>query len=399
MKKLFTYSVLILQTFLSFSILASSLQNNTIIGSVIDEAGVPVQNVKVSVAGSEFYTSDAQGKFKMNPKKKLMMPFDIDIIKKGFKLEEFSFDDSDNEIEVILKKVGLAEEKEVTVRFFDKNQELKNTKVTIDGKNYITDKRGIVLLKSQFSEKSKVSAEGYDLAGIVYNEKEKVFKVSENKKVVEHVSTEPKEEAVLENEKTDDTLSPKELSEKVFKQYQGDFDELTNEIIAERIRVEGNNKKIRDEIVAITNRLQNEKNLTKEQRVALQKYVEKLENTLLENTIAFQKSQERTNFLISRLKNIIMEKDSINAQALKKNAVVEKQLRITERKFKRNLIVFSIITAALLLLAIVFYSIAVKMRKQKRELMKSNEEMQGIKDRLAVSLELIEEQKKQLGRH
>jgi hypothetical protein len=403
MKKLFIYSLLILQILLGFSVLGSSLQNNVVIGNVTDEAGVPVQNVKVSVAGSEFYISDAQGKFKMNPKKKLMMPFDIEIIKKGFKLEEFSFDDSDNELEVILKKTGQTEENLVTVRFFDKNLELKNAKVTIDGLNYTTDKRGDVSLKSQFSEKSKVMVEGYDLAGITYSEKEKIFKVAENKKAKGNVQTEIRETIAPEEENEEDdkedTLSPQQLSEKVFKQYQGDFDELTNEIIAERIRVEGNNKKIRDEIVAITTRLQNEKNLTKEQRVALQKYVEKLENTLLENTIAFQKSQERTNFLISRLKNIIMEKDSINAQALKKNIVVEKKLRITERKAKRNLIVFSIITAALLLLAIVFYSIAVKMRKQRRALMKSNEEMQGIKDQLAVSLDIIEEQKKQLGRH
>jgi hypothetical protein len=193
-----------------------------------------------------------------------------------------------------------------------------------------------------------------------------------------------------------DTLPRKSLNEQVFEQYKGDFDELTNQIIAERIRVEGSNKKIRDEIIAITDRLQNEKNLTKAQRKSLQKYVEKLETTLLENTIAFQKSQERTNFLISKLKNIIAEKDAINTKALERIKVVEKENRITQRKFKRNLIVFSIITCALLLLAIVFYSIAVKMRKQKKELMKSNEEMEGIKEQLAKSLILIEEQKKQI---
>jgi hypothetical protein len=400
MRNLFIYSVLILQFLSIFSSLGSSLQNNIVIGTVIDEDGVPVQNAKVSVAGSEFYISDAKGQFKMNPKKKLMMPFDVDIIKKGFKLEEFTLSDSENEIEVILKKVGKAEENEVVARIFDSNQQvLKNAKVVIDGKNYITDKNGNVSVKAPLSEKSKVTMEGYELAGIAYNEKEKIFKISENKKAVQNIANETGEPITLEkNTSADTVLSQKDLNEQVFKQYQGDFDDLTNEIIAERIRVEGNNKKIRDEIVGLTNRLQNEKNLTKEQRLALQKNVAKLEATLLENTIAFEKSQERTNFLISKLKNIIMEKDSINIKALEKIAVVEKQQRITERKFKRNLIVFSIITAALLLLAIVFYSIAVKMRKQKKALMKSNEEMHGIKEQLAVSLKLIEEQKQQLGK-
>jgi membrane protein insertase Oxa1/YidC/SpoIIIJ len=110
----------------------------------------------------------------------------------------------------------------------------------------------------------------------------------------------------------------------------------------------------------------------------LQAQVVKMENMVIENTLSFQKSQERTNFLILKLKNTISEKDSIYVKALKKIALVEKDNRITTRKSNRNLIIFSIITCALLILAMVFYTIATKMRKQRRELMKLNMEMQTI---------------------
>lgn len=311
----------------------------------MDESGLPVENVQVSIDGGEYLFSDLEGEFTLVLKKELVMPFDVTILKSGYTMKEFSFDESSNKMEIVLNTIKASKQE-----------------------------------------------------NIVLKDKENVLKGVESDAGLTSDAREAKQRNIPA-----DTIAQVQLNEKVFKQYQGDFDELTNEIIAERIRVEGNNKKITEEISAITNRLEHEKNLSKEQRNELQKYLGKLESTLLENTIAFQKSQERTNFLIQKLKTIIMEKDSIHSKALQKIAVVEKESRKIERKFKRNIIVFSIITAALLLLAIVFYSIAIKMKKQRKELMKANEEMHGIKDQLAKSIvelkdqnKLLEEQKRQL---
>ena len=217
------------------------------------------------------------------------------------------------------------------------------------------------------------------------------------------------ENAIPNKDKTTspfDSISANNLKQKItYEQYKGGIEEVTMQIKAEQLRVEGNNKKIRDEIIAITDRLKTEKNLSPEQRKDLKSQVDRMEAIVLENTLAFQKSQERTNFLILNLKNIISEKDSNYSNALKKIAVVEKENRITARKFKRNLIIFSIITIALLILAIVFYSIAVKMRKQRKALLKTNKEMLGIKELLEIKInemnaknELIAEQNKLLGK-
>jgi len=122
-----------------------------------------------------------------------------------------------------------------------------------------------------------------------------------------------------------DSLSTEKLNQKVYKEYKDGFEEVTKELIAEQIRVEGNNEKIRNEILGITKRLENEKNLNPEQRKELNRQVEKMEIMVLENTKAFQKSQERTNLLILKLKSAINEKDLIYEQALKKIALIEKE--------------------------------------------------------------------------
>ncbi len=386
--------------------LGSPLQTKTAIGTVVDESGAPVPNVNVSVAGSEFYLTDAQGSFKMAVNKKLTLPFKVVVIKEGYQLKTFTLADSELEIEIVVKKVPVL--KTIAIRFQEENKKaIQETKVTIDGDAYKTDRQGKVVLENgiPFSKKSTLSIEGYQVQGTGYNEKENVFEVSASKKAkAEPVQTTEKEKEVITVVETD-TLSQELLSKKVFMEYKGGVEEVTKEIIAEQIRVEGNNEKIRNEILNITERLQKEKNLSPEQRKELNNQVINMETMVLENTKAFEKSQERTNFLILKLKSAISEKDFKYEQALKKIALVEKENRITERKFRRNLIIFSIITCTLLLLAIVFYSIARKMRNHRKELMQSNQEMLGIKDLLAKRTEelqaqavLIEEQQKQLGK-
>jgi len=157
--------------------------------------------------------------------------------------------------------------------------------------------------------------------------------------------------------------------------------------LEERKRLEDSNEKIQEEINKITARLRDEQNLTKAQRKDLQAYLERLNNILKENSIAFHKSQEKTTFLIHKLQAALAQKDSINIATLKRAEKAEKERNITDRKFRRNLIVFSIITCALLILAVVFYAIAAKMKKQRKDLLKANEELQRIKQNMPHTME------------
>lgn len=374
-----------------------SAQIDKIKGKVLDRSGKPVPGIKISVDGGQFYQSNDKGAFSFTPPQALVMPFEVTISKKGYKLDKFVFDDSENEIEVTVKKSGkpAEEAKPFLARIYDQNGlMLKNLTATIDNNKITSDAKGnfIIKLESDFNEYSKVELEGYTTQSIVYNEKEKWYKIT-----VQQI-TEP----VVPVLQTDTVVLPQPQIQvpirenNVFSQYRDELKNLTNEIIAERVRLEGNNKKIRDEIISITSRLHYEKKLSKKQRKELAAYVTNLEHTLIENTRVFEQSQQRTTFLIEKLQSIILEKDSINAEAIRKIELVQKEKMKVERKAKRNLIVFSIITVALLILAMVFYGIAVKMRKQRKEFMKINENYEDVKKELAEHKTIIAMQKKQL---
>ncbi len=407
MKPTVNYTILLLLSIIFiFSNNNAFSQNIKISGKVITEDGLPIKNVKILVAESAYNLSDSEGNFNFYSNKKLTMPFKVTIIKEGFQMKTFSLSESGTDIEIIIEKNSKGLGKEISIKFYDdKKNTLNNVKVTIDGYRYLTDNKGFILTKRPFLEKSIVLVEGYEVAEINFNEIKKIVEVSSIKntnapsvKAITSIKNQDKNDKLL------DTISQESLKQKItYEAYKGGIEEVTMQIKAEQIRVEGNNKKIRDEIITITDRLKNEKNLSDEQRNELKGQVNRMESIVLENTIAFQKSQERTNFLILNLKNIISEKDSNYNNALKKIAFVEKENRITVRKFNRNLIIFSIISIALLILAMVFYAIAVKMRKQRKELIKSNKEMLGVKELLELKLlemnvqrQLIEEQQQRL---
>jgi signal transduction histidine kinase len=176
-----------------------------------------------------------------------------------------------------------------------------------------------------------------------------------------------------------------EVNESVaFSKYKEDFQAITHEIYLERARLTENNEKIREEISRITIRLEGEKGLTQEERIKLRAYLKKLEFEFSENAKAFRKAEEKTQVLIEKLKDMLVEKDSINAVTSKK--LVDEKLKrvVAEQKNKRSFIIFSIIS---------FYAIARKMRRHRTQLMKSNQEMVESKEKLEESIVLLNQQK------
>lgn len=175
----------------------------------------------------------------------------------------------------------------------------------------------------------------------------------------------------------------------IYAQYKGDFEKLTHEIYLERERLVANNAHIKNEISIITQRLDKEKDLTEAERTLLKAYLKKLEYEFEQNGIAFRKAEEQTKVLIDRLKMMLLEKDSINAITASKLKIEQQKRVVAEKRNTRSFAIFSIITFFLLLLAVSFYSIARKMRKQRSSLLLANHELNEQK-------KLVEEQNKQL---
>ncbi len=371
---------------------------------VIDEKDKPVSAAKVSIEGSRFFLTNKSGIFKFRPAKELEMPIKIVLDKSGFVIDEFIFYEEDKEIEIRVKKNEYFLKELIIKLLNDSGSVMVNQILEYAGEEYHTDKKGIARIPKKRFVPEDFLVDGYNLDKINFSEKEQIYVLTLVPEVVEL----PKP-AVAENTKDTMTvekilaLTQEQLDSMIFDRYKEEFEKISAEIVEERKRLVESNSKIRDEIDHITNKLRNEKNLTDEQRQELQKYVGKLERSLIENSLAYNKAEEKTMSFIERLKFIIMQKDSINYIAIKKLQTAEKQRIQAEKKAKRTIVISSIIAVALLLLAVVFYSIARKMRRQKRQLEISNGELGQIKDTLSEKLvesdkqkAMIEEQNQQL---
>jgi signal transduction histidine kinase len=185
----------------------------------------------------------------------------------------------------------------------------------------------------------------------------------------------------------DENLIPTEIKKDLhFEKYKEEINQIVADLKEERRRLEESNKKIQNDIQNISDRLSKEKNLSPEQREELQAHALTLEKQMRENTMAFSRNQEKTAKLINTLREVILEKDALIKEA-------ERKREIAEKKLNRNLIIFSIISFALLLLAIVFYTIAYKMRKQKNDLIISNSELIKARNELFEKMEEVNVQK------
>jgi len=402
------YLVSLLLTILfpiTFSVAASTDSIKVI---VLDEKEVPVPDVKVYIEGNGPFVTNKSGVFNFKPAKKLVLPFDVKIEKHGFELEEFLFMESDREIEVIIKKAS-AFQNEVSVLVYIGNAPASSLAFTYNGKNYTTDKSGKAKMPEKKFEEKKLSVNDYKIQKVsevrnVYN----IHLVSTKADLMaKETITQPKTPATIENDQahtvttpsniqTVDSVKPiahdsstveqQQIQEKVFKQYQQEFDNLSVDIIAERERLLESNRKIRAEIERLTDKLKNEKDLSPEQRHKLKKNIEELEKNLIENTIAYNQAEEKTLGLIQNLKLMVMQKDSINAMNLKKLKIEEEKRILAEKKTKRTLYIFTIITSSLVFLAMTFYLIARKMKQQKGALVKANEELKKLKEQMESGL-------------
>lgn len=318
-----------------YSILACAAPSDTITVKVKDEIDKPIKGIKLFVHSYPAFYSDAKGIHLLKVKEELEMPFEVWTDSKDYDILKFSYYKDHKELIIKAKRKN-------TAYLASKEKESK------------TSDRAL-------SAKSKEQATAHSL----------------NSSVVPSVMT-------------SQSLSADSIRmSNTYEQYKGDFEKITHEIYIERERLVLNNEHIKNEISVITQRLDTEKNLSASERAQLKAYLKKLEYEFEQNGIAFRKAEEQTKVLIDRLKMMLLEKDSINAITANKLKIEQEKRVVAEKRNTRSFTVFSIITLFLLLLAVSFYSIARKMRKQRSSLLLSNQE-------LSEQKKLVEEQNQQL---
>lgn len=388
---------LFLCTFIFFTILSTrsySQKGDKVKLIVEDEAGQPLPKAIVIVDENNRCTTNKSGHCSFVPVRKLKMPFNVTMERNGYEIKEFTYYDEDKELEVVVRKAVNKDYTYVYVLHEDKSP-FANLPIKIQFADYTTDIHGLVKVPLKDVNAGQVKIKGYDLVASETKGKALflTIKIHEEKKL----------DSLQLSDLLNQNLSQKELEELVFNQYKSDFEAVTSAILAERHRLEEDNEEIREDINAITRKLQMEKNLTKEHRRELETYIEKLEKTLNENTIAFKKTEEKTIILMEKLRRIILEKDSVNLVNIKRFQLSEEQRIAAEKRSRRNLIVFSVVGLSLLLLALIFYFIAIKFRRQKNSLAMYNQELIVLKDELGKRVhevntqkDLIEEQNKEL---
>ncbi len=318
------------------SFFAFAAPSDTITVKVKDELDKPIKGLKLFVHHYPAFYTDAQGVYFLKVKEELEMPFEVLTDSKDFDIVKFSY---------------YKDHKELLVKTRRKAGSTGNAVNTIAS---TAESR---LLETK--KKNQTAAHSTDLA------------------VQKTIGPEHQQ------------IKAPIAEPNIYAQYKGDFEKLTHEIYLERERLVANNTHIKNEISIITQRLDKEKDLTEAERTLLKAYLKKLEYEFEQNGIAFRKAEEQTKVLIDRLKMMLLEKDSINAITATKLRIEQEKRVVAEKRNTRSFTIFSIITLFLLLLAVSFYSIARKMRKQRTSLLRSNHELNEQK-------KLIEEQNQQL---
>ncbi|MDB5256095.1 MAG: sensor histidine kinase [Chitinophagaceae bacterium] len=317
--------------------LACAVPSDTITVKVKDEIDKPIKGLKLFVHSYPAFYSDAKGIYLLKVKEELEMPFEVWTDSKEYEILKFSYYKDHKELLVKVK--------------------LQNSPNTVKGNPAVTKQTGNHLVETSKTNQPISNPSNTSSVRTIGPEHQQI-------------------------KAPDDEVN-------IYAQYKGDFEKLTHEIYLERERLVLNNAHIKEEISTITQRLDKEKNLTAAERAQLKAYLKKLEYEFEQNGIAFRKAEEQTKVLIDRLKMLLLEKDSINVITANKLKIEQEKRVVAEKRNTRSFTIFSIITLFLLLLAVSFYSIARKMRKQRSSLLLSNQE-------LSEQKKLVEEQNQQL---
>jgi signal transduction histidine kinase len=259
---------------------------------------------------------------------------------------------------------------------------LSGLKIKIDDSFHTIDEQGFLKINKQNLPQSNFEIEGYILKDKVFSEKDNLLEL-----YIEKVNNFlPPPSSNQNNRETDleTTVQEKPILVKrdtLKSQFAPELSNIMNEMEANRREQEEKNRKIVSEIEKIQYRIASETNITPEQMQLLKKDLATLERTFIENDYAYKRNKEQTENLLSKLKEVISQKDSLNKKiesiSIEKDSLeaqkraIEAQRKQAEIDFRNKLVTISGISVVLAILLLVVYVFSNRINKQKKELEKT----------------------------
>ncbi len=349
---------------------------------VQDQRAKVVPGLRVSIHNSDYYTTDKQGRITLQLERAFRMPVRAELEDERWEVTKAEYYEDANRAVVYVRRLIMADEI-TTLQVTDTlGQPLAELQLELDGTTLQTDSKGTIVLNGPVSAFATVRLPA------------KYLLHDRRVNTTSH-------QLALSLYETSVVVSPVDLQkdDPLVKAYEEDFERITVQIENDRTLYEQKNDEIRKEILKIQEKLLNENDITEPQREELRGYLSGLEKTLDENARAIKRTEERTREALTKLKNLLVEKDSINRVALGHIQRIETEKAAAEAAFRKKLLVFAGLTIALLSVLGVVYFFAFKYRKQKEWLKEVNKRLKVVQADLTTSLKDLGNKKAQIEDH
>ncbi len=372
-------------------------------GYTLDERGKPVGNVKISIDKMRI-TSTTNGIFQVYLKKGAI-PTDVIASKEGLSLKTWQYDEANRTINITMHAKQSTLRGEVRNKF---NEYISNVYVTIKGINENSP------AKSNFEGKFSIPLpENFQpelqatflIDGLVVEAKDVTFK-DNNQYVILVKPKTPKEVAqqieqdkqstilnatIKMKAKGENTNNSQTKPQPTEWNYQEDFKKITAELEEQSRMVAESNEKLRKDLLNITDKLKTDEN--KARSAGIKEEVNSLEQKLVENNRVYQESQQKTYEVIEKLKQELLERDSVTLATKEALQAITKEKEAAEQRFQRNILIASALIVFLLALAVVFYFISRRIQKQNKQIFQQAQELTNAYQEIKVKSETLEMQK------
>lgn len=343
---------------------------------VVDQKGQPLAGEDISIQNSDYYQTNAKGEFLLN-QEKLKMPVRASFRNDKLEILDIAYFEEEGRLQVNANRVYRDDDIIMITLYGEDGSSVHKLNFRYKGVLYKTNDEGEIIFPEPLRYvPGGIEARGYEIID------EKLDSWSHRLKVM--LKPLPVEEFVAE-----DT---------VMLSYEADFDRISREIEKERILYEEKNHEIRSEILKIRDNLIHEE-VKPEQRVELKRYLGNMEKALEQNSEAIRQSEDRTREAIAKLRLIIMEKDSINQVAQGRILQMEEEQAIAEENYRQKITIYTSIIVMLIVIALVIYIFAIKLRRQKHWLAEVNRRLKTVQMELTGSLQEINLRKAQIEDH
>ena len=350
---------------------------------VQDQQSKAVPGLRVSIQNSDYFTTDKEGKFLLPAGFGLRIPVRAELEDERWEVTKAAHYEDAARLVVHVRRLIMADEIMALQLSDTAGLPLAGMQISLDGTTYTTDSKGRVQLPSPISAFVSFRAPAnFQLHNRNTNTTTHTLSIN--------IYEKGKEAAIVYDKASSDPL---------LKAYEVDFERITVQIANDRALYEQKNEEIRREILKIQEKLLSEKQLSEHQRKELRGYLSGLEKTLDENSKAIRISEERTRDALSKLRSLLIEKDSINKIALSRIEKVEAEKAAAEASFEQKMTVFASITTGLLAVLGVVYFFAFKYRKQKVWLKEVNKRLKEAQVELTGSLRELKNKKAQIEDH